>query len=199
MKLIKRLGYIDGKYSYGLFWCDFCKQEVIKRLSHGKIQKSCGCDKEFNKGNKYTFKHGEGRGTKLYKVWCSMKERCLNPNNKGFKDYGGRGITICPEWTDKLNGFINFRDWALNNGNADNLVIDRENSYGNYEPSNCRFLSVLESLRNKTTTITMEIANEIRDLYATGKYTQKELAEKYNLHQTTISNIIRNKIWKKEE
>jgi len=194
VQLIKRLGYIDGKYSYGLFWCDFCKQKVIKRLSHGKIQKSCGCDKEFNKGNKNASKHNE-TNTRLYKTWSNMKDRCLNSNDKGFKYYGGRGIVVCNEWLE----FIQFRDWALNNGYKENLVIDRENPDGNYEPSNCRFLSVLESLRNKTTTITMEIANEIRDLYATGKYTQKELAEKYNLHQTTISNIIRNKIWKKED
>src|SRR3972149_3257398 len=127
-------------------------------------------------------KHG-GSYTKLYYVWSNMKQRILNPNNKGYKNYGGRGITICPEWTDKLNGFINFRDWALNNGNADNLVIDRENSYGNYEPSNCRFLTMEESNRNRTNTITMEIANEIRALHKTGEYTQQELAEKYNVPQ----------------
>ena len=79
------------------------------------------------------------------------------------------------------------------------MVFDRRNPDGNYEPSNCRFLTILESLRNKRNTTTLEIANKVRVLYWTGKYLQKELAEKYNLHQTTISNIIRNKIWKKEE
>ncbi len=194
MKLLENLGYIDGKYSYAKFWCAVCKQEVIKRLSHGKIQKSCGCDKEFNKENKYALKHGE-TSTRLYKIWSNMKDRCLNSNNKQYKYYGERGIMVCPEWA---NDYTVFRDWSLRNGYMDTLVIDRINPDGNYEPSNCRFLTILESLRNKRNTISMKIANEIRELYKTGKYIQKELAEKFNIHSTTISNIIKNKIWKKE-
>src|SRR3989304_10389162 len=119
----------------------------------------------YNQGkeNNYGFKHG-GKGTKLYNIWASMKQRVLNPNNHAYKDYGGRGITICPELT---NDYTKFRDWSLNNGYQEGLFFDRENPNGNYEPSNCRFLSILESLRNKTTTITIQIANEIKDLHAT--------------------------------
>src|SRR3989304_5396674 len=142
--------------------------------------------------NSPNYKHG-GKGTKLYSVWQSMKQRIFNPNSKDYKYYGGRGITICLEWTDKLNGYIAFRDWALSNGYKEGLVIDRENSDGGYVPANCGFLTIEESNRNTRKTITMEIANEIRYLWKTGNCTQKELSIKFNVSHQTISLIINNK------
>lgn len=173
------------KYSH-LCACG-CNGEIEIRKSH----KSDGIPKYINGHNKANYKHGY-KGTRLYEVWQHMKQRVLNTNLKQFKDWGGRGITICDEW---LN-FIPFRDWSLSNGYADNLVIDRKNSNGNYEPSNCRFITILESNRNKTNTITLEIANEIRELYNTGDYILKELAEKYGVSISTIDDIILNKRWK---
>src|SRR3990167_9233467 len=173
MKLIKLL----GKRKYGNFlvlWAKFlclvCLQEVERPLSNGRKQKSCGCHKNI--------KHG-GFGTRLYKIWEGMKSRCLNSNRKAYKNYGGRGITICNEWLE----FIPFRDWALSNGYKENLQINRINNDGNYEPSNCDFVPIKENLRNRRNTITLEIANEIRNLYKTGNYTQKELANKFNISQ----------------
>lgn len=84
------------------------------------------------------YKHGFF-GTKLYNVWASIKTRCLNPKSQAYKNYGGRGITICPEWAES---YIVFRDWALNNGYKDNLQIDRKNTNGNYEPTNCNFITI---------------------------------------------------------
>src|SRR4030067_2945389 len=167
----------------------------------------CGGQIEIKKWHKYygipqyikghgkgSYKHGETKG-KLYGIWKNMKDRCFRLKNKFYKYYGGRGITVCPEWTNKVDGYVNFRDWALSNGYKEGLIFDRENPDGNYEPSNCRFLSILESNRNKTTTITMEIANEIRELYKTGDYTQQELAEKFNISRSSISLIVNNKQW----
>ena len=70
-------------------------------------------------------KHG-GKGVKLYTVWGNMKDRCLNLNNHAYKDYGGRGITICNEWLE----FTPFRDWALSNGYKENLQINRMKNGG---------------------------------------------------------------------
>ena len=196
MKLIRKLGTrkVNGRLeSWGLFLCPECLQEVERPLGDGKKAKSCGKHKKLGKKHSW-FKHGETHN-RLYNIWHGMKQRILNSKNKAYKDYGGRGITICSEWT---NDYITFKDWALSNGYADNLVIDRENPDGNYEPSNCRFLTIEESNRNKTNTITMEIANEIRALHKTGEYTQQELAEKYNVPQGNISLIVNNKIWKDE-
>lgn len=62
---------------------------------------------------------------------CDMKARCNNPNHRFYKDYGGRGIKVCEEWSDKKNGHNNFQKWALDNGWKEFLSIDRINVNGN--------------------------------------------------------------------
>jgi hypothetical protein len=73
-----------------------------------------------------------------------MKSRCSDPKQDSYRYYGARGISVCDEW---LN-FKNFMKWAFENGYKDNLTIDRKNSSKNYEPSNCRWLSLEENSRN---------------------------------------------------
>ena len=140
----------------------------------------------------FNYRHGYAR-TKLYIAWAAMIQRVLNPKNTAYKNYGGRGITVCNEWLE----FIQFRDWALNNGYTEGLQINRINNNGNYEPSNCDFKTPKENLRNTTrNVVNMGIANEIRTLWKTGNYTQKELASKYNVSISTILSIINSKTWK---
>lgn len=73
-----------------------------------------------------------------------MKNRCNNPNNSSYHNYGARGIRVCSEWND----FRVFVAWAESNGWAEGLVLDREKSNGNYEPSNCRWITVKENNNN---------------------------------------------------
>ena len=75
-----------------------------------------------------------------------MKDRCYNSNSKNYKNYGLRNIKVCIEWK---NNFINFYDWAINNGYKDNLTIDRIDVNGDYEPSNCRWATVKQQQNNK--------------------------------------------------
>ena len=168
-----------------------------KKITIQKYHKYYGIPKYIIGHNKSQLAHGESGKTKLYRTWLHIKDRCLNYKNKDYKDYGGRGITICPEWTES---YIVFRDWSLNNGYADNLEIDRwPNNDGNYEPKNCRWVTHKENCNNRRgKKLYLEKVNEIRKLYATGNYTQKELAEKFNVSQTLISQIILNKIWIKK-
>ena len=86
-----------------------------------------------------------------------MKIRCYNPKRKEYKTYGGKGIIICDEW---LESFDNFAIWALNNGYELGLTIDRIDSDGNYEPSNCRWLSRSENSRRVHT----GVRQKVRDL-----------------------------------
>lgn len=73
-----------------------------------------------------------------------MKARCFDHNNKRYIRYGQRGITVCNEWMN----FLNFYNWAINNGYNNNLTIDRINVNGNYEPSNCRWVTLKTQMNN---------------------------------------------------
>lgn len=98
-------------------------------------------------------KHGLAKKTKLYGRWLMMKQRCYNPNNKDYYNYGARGIKVCDEWK---YDYLNFHNWAYSNGYNDELSIDRINVDGNYEPSNCRWVDKNIQANNKTCTIFVE-------------------------------------------
>ena len=89
---------------------------------------------------------------RLYHIYRGMVERCYNKNHIHYKDYGGRGITICKEWLDDKKVFFN---WALDNGYSDNLQIDRIDCNGRYEPTNCRFVTSLVNQNNRRVTFTI--------------------------------------------
>lgn len=101
--------------------------------------RSCGCI-ERERPNKLT--HGKSN-TKLFHVWNGMKQRCYNPNNRSYKTYGGRGIKVCDEWRDN---FMAFHDWAIANGYEEGLTIDRIDNDGDYEPNNCRWITLQENV-----------------------------------------------------
>lgn len=134
--------------------CD-CGQYVVndeKNLKSGRVI-SCGCEKSIRLTSQNMIHGGSAHGEeeRLYIVWKGMKQRCKNKNNRSFKTYGGIGVSVCQEWDES---YEKFRDWALEHGydpKADYGVctIDRINPYGNYEPSNCRWISNAEQQKNK--------------------------------------------------
>ena len=199
MKLIRKIGTRKDKsgnnQSWAVFWCDFCKKEVEKHLYAGLNAKSCGCmhGELISKsliGQKRGYKHG-GTGTKLYSVWANIKDRCLNFKNHAYEDYGGRGITICPECA---NDYTIFRDWAVNNDYQEGLEIDRRDNDKDYSPENCRWVTCLENNRNRRNIkLTLEIANEIRGLL---NLSTNELSKKFNISKRQIQRIKQNKQWK---
>jgi hypothetical protein len=99
-------------------------------------------------GNQYSKTHGYTYHP-LYQVWSDMKRRCYNQNMKQYKDYGGRGISVCRIWRNDSKSFI---EWALSNGWKQGLVIDRINNDGNYTPGNCRFVTRKKSAQNRRQT-----------------------------------------------
>jgi hypothetical protein len=99
-----------------------------------------------HKGLKKNKKHGESY-SRLYYIWQSMKARCFYKKSIGYSHYGGRGITVCNLWKEDYTAF---RDWAKSNGYSETLTLDRLNVDGNYEPSNCRWISMKEQCQNKT-------------------------------------------------
>ena len=114
---------------------------------------SCGCNI-----SKASTKHGM-HGTRIYRIHQGMKNRCYNPNEDSYKNYGARGITICDEWLGE-NGFINFYNWAITHGYRDDLTINRINNDGNYEPGNCNWATFKEQANNKRTNRVIEYMGE---------------------------------------
>ena len=137
-----------SKYRFGIYKCGFCGNEFKAQVQHinSGATKSCGC---YNKRRtkEVNTKHGLIE-TRLYRIWASMKNRTLNPKNKRYNDYGGRGITICEEWK---NDFIYFYNWAISNGYEENkgLSIDRIDNNGSYCPENCRWATQTIQTRNQ--------------------------------------------------
>lgn len=176
---------------FAFFLCPECKNKVTKKKNNGLRQKSCGCSTYDSH-----VKHGDcknGKVTRVYTIWKGMKKRCYNKNEKKYKHYGGRGITICEEW---LNDFGVFKVWSMKNGYSDILTIDRRNNDGNYCPENCRFITQKDNNRNQSTTkLSLEKAAEIRITYKNGGVSYKELAEKYGVKYSTISGIVNMHRW----
>ena len=162
------------RFSYGKYdgeeWIGrrFGHIEIV--APYNKKQKTfhCRCDCGFEKdvratdldkgavvscGRKECWWHGVNSRTmfgmsneRLYRIWHGMKRRCYDEKTQHYKDYGGRGITVCDEWRDN---YFAFRLWAHQNGYQDNLSIDRINVDGNYEPNNCRWATWKEQNNNK--------------------------------------------------
>lgn len=128
------------------------------------LTKSCGClsNEYLHSAKKGSLIH-EKTGSRLYAVWCGMKQRCYDKNSDHYYRYGGRGITVCDEW---LYSFSAFEKWALENGYDEfakqgECTIDRIDNDGNYCPENCRFVSMKVQYYNRNVPKSMtEIAKE---------------------------------------
>lgn len=101
---------------------------------------------------------GNSLDNRLFGIWRLMHYRCENPKHKHYQRYGGRGISVCKEW----DSFVVFAKWSLENGYKNNLSLDRTNNDGNYEPSNCRWVSFLEQARNRSSGCHTEINGKKR-------------------------------------
>jgi len=131
--------------------CDCGNSSVVinSNLTRGN-SKSCGCtnsERLIKRNTKHNLCY-----TPIYNVWSSMKERCRNKNCKEYVHYGGRGIKICDEWMD-FNNFYNGMIGTYKKG----LSLDRINVNGNYEPSNCRWVTQLRQCNNKRNNLYLTI------------------------------------------
>jgi len=132
----------------------------------------------------------------LYDLWYNMLQRCYNPKYKGYKNYGARGIVVCPRW-HVFNNFV--ADIEASIGLHRGLkTLDRIDNDGNYEPGNVRWATMTEQTNNRRvlTKLTKEQVAEIRAKYASGAYSQRDLAKLYRVSQPWIWRVIKNEVHK---
>lgn len=187
-KRVGQLEVIEKAYSKkgNVFWKCQCDCGNICYYSTGDLNrgqiKSCGC---YKKSGVTSITHGLTHN-RIRTIWVNMKQRCENPNNPNYKYYGDRGITVCKEWQN----LETFYEWANSNGYRDNLTIDRIDVNGNYEPSNCRWITMKEQHNNKRSNRIIE--------YRGQKYTLTQLAEKSGIKKTTLKERL-NLGWSVED
>ena len=135
---------VAGKKNGAYVWECVCdcgnKTNVLGyELTNGHT-KSCGCLKK-ERITEYNTSHGLSH-TRLYTIWCGIKERCNTPTAINYKFYGAKGVSICQEW---LHDFRAFYEWSMANGYKEDLTIDRKDSDGDYCPENCQWITQSEN------------------------------------------------------
>ena len=162
--------------------CDCGKEKIAKSsgLFYGETT-SCGCMKGQHVKEAMLKANGNKpfQNKAIVRLRQNMITRCYRKYSKSYKDYGGRGITICNDW---LNSYESFEKWCMENGWKEGLEIDRVNNNGNYSPDNCRFITRMENCNNRRTS---------RWITAFGEtHTMADTARKYNVKYATLQSLL---------
>lgn len=160
--------------------CIYCgRQHEVKPSSlMCKNYTSCRCK---------IIKHGDA-GSRLYGIWGNMKYRCFNSRAQGYHNYGGKGVSVCSEWTE----YECFKKWALSNGYNNSLCIDRIDSDGNYSPENCRWITASENTIRANQTSQHRHANKGRyyGISPQGEHVEfenaSEFSKRHDLHDGCV-------------
>lgn len=147
-----------------VYWVCQCECGNIKTIRadqlDGKHTMSCGClqrekSAEYNSTRERKVIYGDSR-ERIHNIWYLIKYRCEDETSPTYRHYGGRGIKMCQEWSDGIDGYWKFKTWSLDNGYADNLTIDRIDNDGCYSPENCRWVDHSVQGNNKRNNIILE-------------------------------------------
>ena len=149
----KRVANSLNGHTRWLCQCECGNTTIVfgSNLRRGQTQ-SCGCIQKEVTSNR-SKKHGHTiPQSKEYKAWCGMIQRCTNPNNTAYGNYGGRGVQVCDQWRNSFETFLE----DMNNVPTSEYSLDRIDSNGNYEPSNCRWATRQEQNSNRSNNIIID-------------------------------------------
>lgn len=182
-----------GSQTYWRCQCDCGNTVEVKacRLKNG-VKTNCGCIARKAGYRKSGIPWNKAHGmtdTRIYRIYHKMYLRCYSKVNPAYPNYGGRGITICPEWLGE-HGFENFAKWSFENGYADNLSIDRIDNDKGYSPDNCRWATAKEQANNTRSTVFLTYKGKTKSA--------SEWAEITGIRQDTLTMRKRNG-WTDEE
>ncbi|APZ91310.1 helix-turn-helix domain-containing protein [Fuerstiella marisgermanici] len=133
----------------------------------------------------------------LYSVWRGMVQRCTNKRAKGYRDYGRRGIRVCPEWREGDGVLTGFQCFLRDMGErpSKRYQLDRRDGNGDYCKDNCRWLSQAENIRNSSATTFRRLQVSIAKRQILEGASNREIAATYGVHHSTVSDIRRNRTW----
>lgn len=159
-------GVSDKGFQTWVCECDCAdKTRVVVKAADlsGNHRKSCGC----MKGKGYNTRHNMSK-TRIYNIYHKMISRCHNPNEKEYKNYGARGITVCEQWRNDFNSFV---EWSMDNGYKSDLSIDRVDNEKGYSPDNCRWATFKQQENNRRNNHFLTFRNERHTLSEWGDIT----------------------------
>ena len=155
--------------------CKYCGREFIRAYSQVKAPSSYTTICNHKRKNGKDVQYGiHWKNLRLRSIYSGIITRCFDKNDKSYRFYGAKGVSVCQDWVDNPT---HFEAWALANGYEDNLTIDREDETKDYSPDNCRWIVGEENARWKSTTNQINVDGEIK----TGKQWAKELGFGPNL------------------
>ena len=193
-----RKGKPDGHFYKWLCQCECGRMTIVDQvhLKSGHTQ-SCGCIQDENR------KKIKGlSNSKLFWTWRNILSRCYNKKSREYKNYGGRGITICDDWR---NDFLMFYDWAVKNGYNENIdgkdcSIDRIDNDKGYSPENCRWVNQIIQSRNKRTNINVTLNGEtkcLEDWCREFEIPRGKVYSYYKNHKVSYKEALETVVYKK--